>query len=229
MKKKHVLLGFIAFVLMACQPEPIKINFPKTDLTEVAIIPKPVSVDPTHSAFGLHQNITVSTNLQTDSLQELSAYLSKSLESLLGNDTIQRESPFKIHLYILDSIAELDSAESYQLEIQEEGLHIRSKTTEGVFRGIQTLLQLIPEKSNDTLAPFKIWPIPSGMIQDAPQYAYRGTMLDVARHFFTVEEVKKHMDILSFYKINVLHLHLSDDQGWRIEIKSWPKLAEVGG
>ena len=229
MKKKHVLLGFIAFVLMACQPEPLKINFPKTDLPEVAIIPKPVSVDPTHSAFGLHQNITVSTNLQTDSLQELSAYLSKSLESLLGNDTIQRESPFKIHLYILDSIAELDSAESYQLEIQEEGLHIRSKTTEGVFRGIQTLLQLIPEKSNDTLAPFKIWPIPSGMIQDAPQYAYRGTMLDVARHFFTVEEVKKHMDILSFYKINVLHLHLSDDQGWRIEIKSWPKLAEVGG
>ncbi|MEL6973791.1 MAG: family 20 glycosylhydrolase [Bacteroidota bacterium] len=229
MKKKYVFLGFIVFVLVACQPEPLKINFPKTDLAEVPIIPKPISVTPTHTAFGLHQNITVATNLQIDSLQELSTHLSQSLEAILGKDTLVQESPFKIHLDIIDTIAELDAAESYQLEIKEEDLHIRSKTVEGAFRGIQTLLQLIPEKGNDTLAPFKIWPIPSGTIQDAPQYNFRGTMLDVARHFFTVEEVKKHIDILSFYKFNVLHVHLTDDQGWRIEIKSWPKLAQVGG
>ena len=71
--------------------------------------------------------------------------------------------------------------------------------------------------------------MPTGVIQDAPKYSYRGAMLDVSRHFFTVEEVKQYIDLLALYKINHLHLHLSDDQGWRIEIKSWPNLTEFGG
>ena len=71
--------------------------------------------------------------------------------------------------------------------------------------------------------------MPTGVIRDAPKYSYRGAMLDVSRHFFTVEEVKQYIDLLALYKINHLHLHLSDDQGWRIEIKSWPNLTEYGG
>ncbi|NNK09716.1 MAG: family 20 glycosylhydrolase, partial [Flavobacteriaceae bacterium] len=86
-----------------------------------------------------------------------------------------------------------------------------------------------PEISNDTLASHPIWPMASGMVEDHPNFAHRGTMLDVARHFFSVEDVKKYIDLLAYYKINVLHLHLTDDQGWRIEIKAWPKLTEVGG
>ena len=74
-----------------------------------------------------------------------------------------------------------------------------------------------------------VWEIPGGIIEDAPNYAFRGAMLDVARHFFTIQEVKRYIDLLAYYKINILHLHLTDDQGWRIEIKKWPKLTEVGG
>ena len=74
-----------------------------------------------------------------------------------------------------------------------------------------------------------VWEIPGGTIEDAPNYAFRGAMLDVARHFFTIQEVKRYIDLLAYYKINILHLHLTDDQGWRIEIKKWPKLTEVGG
>jgi len=74
-----------------------------------------------------------------------------------------------------------------------------------------------------------MWLIPTGIITDEPNFEYRGVMLDVARHFFSVDDVKKYIEVLTYYKINKLHLHLSDDQGWRIEIKSWPKLTTVGG
>ncbi|WP_313790213.1 family 20 glycosylhydrolase [Flagellimonas yonaguniensis] len=113
--------------------------------------------------------------------------------------------------------------------MKKDSILLNAKTAAGAFRGVQTLRQLIPGKSNDTLTDHPLWVIPSGKIMDAPKYGYRSSMLDVARHFFTVEEVKKYIDALAYYKFNTLHLHLSDDQGWRIEIKSWPKLTEVGG
>ncbi|MEL6918800.1 MAG: family 20 glycosylhydrolase, partial [Bacteroidota bacterium] len=124
---------------------------------------------------------------------------------------------------------ELSHNEAYQLYVQKDSIIINAKTAEGAFRGIQTLRQIIPETSNDTLAGHKIWPVPSGKIIDAPNFGYRGTMLDVSRHFFDLTDIKKYLDVLAYYKINVLHLHLSDDQGWRIEIKSWPQLTKVGG
>ncbi len=123
---------------------------------------------------------------------------------------------------------ELEGPEAYQLYISKDSIILNAKTSEGAFRGVQTLRQLIPETSNDTLAEMPLWPIPTGKILDKPNFEYRGSMLDVARHFFSVDDVKKYIDILAYYKINALHLHLTDDQGWRIEIKSWPKLTEVG-
>ena len=133
-----------------------------------------------------------------------------------------------IYINQSDSL-ELDEPEAYQLYITADSVILNSNTAEGAFRGIQTIRQIIPETSNDTLADYKVWTIPTGKIIDNPVFEYRGTMLDVARHFFSVEEVKRYIDLLAYYKYNVLHLHLSDDQGWRIEIKSWPKLTEVSG
>ena len=98
---------------------------------------------------------------------------------------------------------------------------------EGVFRGVQTILQLLPpgvDLAENQAIPLKI---ATGIITDYPQYGYRGAMLDVSRHFFGSDEIKKFIDFLALYKMNVLHLHLSDDQGWRIEIKSWPKLTDI--
>jgi len=127
-------------------------------------------------------------------------------------------------------ILELDSnsgtsKEFYHLEINKEGIVIKSNTEQGLYRGLTTLKQVVifSTKTNN------IKRLATGTINDFTNYEYRGAMLDVARHFFDVEDVKRYIDVLSLYKFNFLHLHLSDDQGWRIEIKKWPQLTVIGG
>jgi hexosaminidase len=120
--------------------------------------------------------------------------------------------------------------EGYSLDIEEEQVTISANTAVGLFWGVQTLRQLLPEQMEEkNVAAGVNWEIATGSIRDLPQYGWRGSMLDVARHFFKVEDIKHYIDIISLYKLNILHLHLSDDQGWRIEIKSWPNLHQIGG
>ncbi|MBG0567638.1 beta-N-acetylhexosaminidase [Actinoplanes sp. NEAU-A11] len=108
------------------------------------------------------------------------------------------------------------AAEAYRLAITADSVTLSGGSPQGLFWGVQTVLQL-----GEVL--------PGGVIEDAPRYAYRGAMLDLARHFFTAAEVKAHIDLLVQFKINHLHLHLTDDQGWRLEIPGWPRLTEVSG
>jgi hexosaminidase len=108
------------------------------------------------------------------------------------------------------------ATEAYRLEITTTGVALAGGSPQGVFWGVQTLRQFGTE-------------LPCGVIEDQPRYAYRGAMLDLARHFFTVAEIKAHVDLLVQFKINYLHLHLTDDQGWRLEIPGWPRLTEVSG
>lgn len=228
------LLVLVAVIcLAACQPEKKEINFPKTDLSEAPLIPKPVKTIPTHTAFGLDSNTVIYTSTTDPEFESVGKFLSEKIKGKTGldiavNSSSQSEMQRLIYINQSDS-TDLATPESYQLYIKKDSILLNAKTAAGAFRGIQTLRQLIPEQSNDTLTDHPLWVIPSGKITDAPKYGYRGSMLDVSRHFFTVDEVKKYLDALAYYKFNVLHLHLSDDQGWRIEIKSWPKLTEVGG
>jgi hexosaminidase len=121
------------------------------------------------------------------------------------------------------------SAEGYRLKVSPRAAVISAPTGAGLFHGMQTLRQLLPPRvESDTEQPGP-WQVAGGTITDSPRYAYRGAMLDVSRHFFSVGEVKRYIDQLAMYKINKLHLHLSDDQGWRIAIDSWPRLATYGG
>jgi hexosaminidase len=123
--------------------------------------------------------------------------------------------------------------EGYELTVSADSVRIVAAAPAGVFHGVQTLRQLLPAAIESELnfgrraAP--VWTVPAGQITDRPRFAWRGAMLDVARHFFTVDEVKQYIDLLAMYKMNVFHLHLGDDQGWRIQIDSRPKLTEVGG
>ncbi|MER7005787.1 family 20 glycosylhydrolase [Dactylosporangium sp. NPDC000555] len=119
--------------------------------------------------------------------------------------------------------------ESYTVEVTAERVTIRGRTEAGLFYGVQTLLQLMPSSVDAHTVQDGPWTVPGGRIADRPRYAYRGAMLDVSRHFFGVEVLKRFVDRLSRYKMNVLHLHLSDDQGWRIAVDAWPRLATVGG
>ncbi|MFB7783458.1 beta-N-acetylhexosaminidase [Streptomyces vinaceus] len=121
----------------------------------------------------------------------------------------------------LDERAEGTGAEGYRLESAPGGVTLTARTPAGLFHAGQTLRQLLPTAGPGT--------VPGGEISDAPRFAYRGAMLDVARHHFTAEQVKRYVDQLAQYKVNTLHLHLTDDQGWRIAIDSWPRLAQYGG
>jgi hexosaminidase len=128
----------------------------------------------------------------------------------------------------LDGPADLGE-EGYLLDVDDLGVRLRAHTDEGLFRGVQTLRQLLPaalERGEPQPGP---WNIPGVRLEDRPRFAWRGIMLDVARHFFGVEEVKRLIDLVVPYKINVLHLHLTDDQGWRLAIDGWPRLAHYGG
>ncbi|MEX0312908.1 MAG: family 20 glycosylhydrolase [Allomuricauda sp.] len=233
MLSRVVLIFAVVISLAACQSQKKEINFPKTDLSAVALIPKPVKTVPTNSAFGLDSNTVIFTSLADPKFEKAGRFLAEKVNARLGfnlavNNTSDDDIDRVIYINQSDSV-DLKTPESYQLYIKKDSIYLNAKTAAGAFRGIQTLRQLIPEQSNDTLTDHPLWLIPTGKIYDEPQFEYRGAMLDVARHFFTVDEVKKFIDILAYYKYNVLHLHLTDDQGWRLEIKAWPKLTEIGG
>ncbi|MBX3091369.1 MAG: beta-N-acetylhexosaminidase [Cryobacterium sp.] len=113
----------------------------------------------------------------------------------------------------------------YRLEADPTGIRITASDTAGLFAGVQTLRQLVPIAADADSG----WSVPATTITDFPRFAYRGAMLDVARHFFGVDDVKRFIDAIALLKFNVLHLHLTDDQGWRLEIDGWPRLTSHGG
>ncbi|MGB5172084.1 MAG: family 20 glycosylhydrolase [Eudoraea sp.] len=231
---KSFLILFLLIMAIGCQEKKTRqINFPTTDMASENLIPKPLKIIATNSAFGLDHTTSIFTSSTNKEFEKVGLFLSEKIKSKTNlrvsvNNSASAEVNGIIYINQSDS-EELTSKEAYQLFITKDSVILNAKTAEGAFRGIQTIRQLIPEVSNDTLTDLPIWPIPTGKIMDSPNFEYRGSMLDVARHFFSVQDVKKYIDLLAYYKINALHLHLTDDQGWRIEIKSWPKLTEIGG
>ncbi|WP_287362295.1 family 20 glycosylhydrolase, partial [Porphyromonas sp.] len=122
--------------------------------------------------------------------------------------------------------------EGYTLNSSSRGVEIVGRSAKALFWGFQSLMQLLPAEVESAgkvgTLPTTAWTIPAVRISDEPAFEYRGVMVDVCRHFLTVDEMKKHIDIISMFKINKLHWHLTEDQGWRIEIKKYPRLTEVG-
>ena len=122
--------------------------------------------------------------------------------------------------------------EGYELTVSADSVRLTAAAPAGLFYAAQTLRQLLPagiEAEQSPIPAASAWTVPPGRIVDRPRFAYRGAMLDVARHFFTVDEVQQYIDLLALYKLNILHLHLTDDQGWRVQIDAWPRLTTVGG
>ncbi len=132
-----------------------------------------------------------------------------------------------IALQIVDAM-ELEGDEAYSIRSSKEKVVISAKTSHGLFNGVTTLLQLLPAEIASDSVQKADWKIASVYIEDYPEYEWRGLMLDVSRHFFTKEEVMDYIDVMALYKYNVFHWHLTDDQGWRIEIKQYPELTQKG-
>jgi len=202
------------------------------DLTKVPVIPKPVEVIPTHSSFILSEATAIYLPEASPELEQIGSYLVVQLDAQTGLNLTMAEaqapSDDDFILLKLDPSAVKTGPEGYAITITADLVEIVGGTPAGLFYGIQTLLQIVPinQEANPKVSTYEI---ATGTIKDNPVYGYRGAMLDVARHFFKVEDVKRYIDLLAVYKINFLHLHLADDQGWRIEIKSWPNLANHGG
>ena len=132
-------------------------------------------------------------------------------------------------IMIIDTTAS-EKSEGYTLSVTNRNIVLKSPSAAGLFRGVQTIRQLLPPEveAEGGLAGEAAATVPACYIEDAPRFSYRGMHLDVSRHFFTVEEVKRYLDVMALHKFNVFHWHLTDDQGWRIEIKKYPELTTVG-
>ena len=119
--------------------------------------------------------------------------------------------------------------EGYALAVTPTQVRVVAFHPAGLFHGVQTIRQLLPPSVEHRAAVNRVLTLPAVDVVDTPRFAWRGAMLDVARHFLGPADVKRFVDVMALYKLNRLHLHLADDQGWRIEIKSWPNLTAVGG
>ena len=227
---KATALLLTVIMLSSCAERKRDLNMPSLELTTDYLIPHPLEVTATNSSFPLDQYTAITTD---NGLEDVGLFLSEKIAATTNLKLEVNPSEMKLIETVisiqLSTNFDTDNPEAYKLSIRENEISLQAASAAGAFRGIQTIRQLIPAQSNDSLEVYSIWTIPTGEISDAPQFAYRSAMLDVARHFFSVEDVKKYIDVLSYYKINNFHLHLSDDQGWRIEIKSWPLLTEIGG
>jgi len=190
------------------------------------IIPKPEKLSITKGRFLLNSKTKI---ICIASLTQEAEYLSKILNTTLGVDLTIDSSANNRENIKLELDHTINNSEGYKLSVEYDAIVISGKTATGIFYGIQSLRQLLPvEIENGDNDAIEIT-IPAVEINDSPRYAYRGMHLDVGRHFFSVASVKKYIDLIAMHKMNTFHWHLTEDQGWRIEIKKYPKLTEVGG
>ncbi len=199
-------------------------------LSKYSIIPKPVKITPEDGVFIIDDKTTILTDSK---LKKNAEFLKQLLSPATGfnlsinNVTSKEEDNNVIILKIIDDHRTLDS-EGYILQVSHTNVNISATSPSGVFYGIQTLRQLLPPEIESSSEKNLEWAIPCVKIEDNPRFSWRGFMLDESRHFFGKEEVMKILDQMAFLKLNVFHWHLTDDQGWRIEIKKYPLLTEVG-
>jgi hexosaminidase len=221
-------LLFFTLLLMLVQES----NSQRTTKRRIALIPQPVSLveNEKQAPYILPSfiNILIPNN---EEVKKIAQQLAIQLATPTGYKTTIKEGKTLLPKSILLSLANVTGMpkEGYQLKVTAAGITLTANEPAGIFYGVQTLLQLLPPViagKNET--DYKNWEIPAVTIEDHPRFSWRGLMLDVSRHFFTVAQVKDYIDQMVKYKFNLLHLHLTDDQGWRLQIKSLPKLTEVG-
>jgi len=216
--KKYFLLTLSLFTVAIVFAQP----------ADIALIPQPVSLQRLEGDFLLPAGLVIENNTPDLSVAN---YLGKKISAATGYHVTVKNSITSATGTIKLVLAgeQMFKREQYSLKSGKDGVIITASEPAGLFYGVQTLLQLLPVaiESKTTVANTQ-WIVPAVAITDYPRFAWRGLMFDVSRHFFTVAEVKEFLDEMARYKFNLLHLHLTDDEGWRIEIKSYPKLTSVG-
>jgi len=243
---RHVILRTTTAIVAA-------LAFSSCAKTTAVVAPPPVSPPPAaraHAVLPLPQSIefsgglpfvvTAETSIVVPPGNDRAAAIGRFLSDLIGLAAVASPPPVVAAAASTPGpgaiVLSLDAAnagdEGYELSVASDRVTIAATQPAGLFYGVQTFRQLLPpfvEFGGVRPDPTRRVSAPAVRIVDRPRFAWRGAMLDVARHFFTVDEVKRYVDLISMYRFNRLHLHLADDQGWRIDIVSWPKLARHGG
>ena len=204
MKKLVRLAGMLlALAFASCGQQPVE---------EVSIIPVPLKTELQGGAFVIDGQTSLWIDAPEADKQILQDYLASSpLRLSVANEVPTGKA---IVLKMVEELPEIQSPEGYVLTSSEKRIDVLAKTGSGLFYGVQTLLQMAAEGNK----------VAFGTITDEPRFEYRGMMLDVSRHFFGLDFVKKQIDAMAYYKLNRLHIHLTDAAGWRIEIKKYPRL-----
>lgn len=218
-KLNHILCFLLATASISCWAETKKANYQVIPLPQEVVLTK-------GSPYIMDSQTRVLYPKGDKMLQSNAIFLSDYLKEITGKTLItgaakNENADRKAILLKIDR--NIANAEGYEIQVNENNVIIAGKSANGVFYGIQTLRKSIPIDAKDANIL-----LPAVQIKDYPRFAYRGMMLDVARHFFPVDFIKKYIDLLALHNINYFHWHLTEDQGWRVEIKKYPKLTETG-
>ena len=219
--RSQILGVFLPAVLMlaGCTQAPKPLPVSEQGL---ALIPQPKFIEYYDEQFELNDRSIIQAPVGSENESQL---LQAGIQDLLGfkNDvtTVSENGPETVIQLKIDPTILSGSEEAYVMEIKTDTIRITGRSPQGLMHGIQTLLQVIPKNYGPVT-------LPGLLIRDEPKFAHRGLLLDCCRHFWSVDVVKKYIDLLCYYKMNVLHWHLTEDQGWRIQINKYPKLTEVG-
>lgn len=216
--------GAALCILASCSEGPTK-QMPYNQ--GINVIPVPVSLTQNEGVFKVGKNMAFQAS--TPEAKTVAEFFASKLNLATGYQVTvgDKEVSNGISL-IIDESLDVNN-EGYTLDVTANGATVKAKTPQGLFYGMQTFMQLLPAEVESPVVVSGIaWTAPCVSVKDEPRFGYRGFMLDPCRHFIPVENVKKQIDVLSLFKINRMHWHLTDDQGWRIEIKKYPKLTEVG-
>ncbi len=196
---------------------------------QIAVVPYPKTVIPGDGEFVINRQTRISA---AEGTEKIAAFIAERLRAATGHAMpiiTAGQSPAGTNVIVLTRTGSPNPSDaSYTLDVASDQVHMEAVSERGLFYAAQTLRQLLPPQIETGQVVSGDLHVPMVHIKDAPRFEWRGLMLDVSRHFFPVSFVKKLIDAMALYKLNVLHLHLTDDQGWRIEIKRYPRLTEIG-
>ncbi|MCF8297236.1 MAG: family 20 glycosylhydrolase [Saprospiraceae bacterium] len=218
-----VLLILVSLFLFSCKQQPKKI-------IEVNIIPKPVSLRVEEGFFTISRSTKVYFDQESEEIKNVGEYFINWFEKGSGIKLEISSLPESSIYFTTENAPDSLGDEGYLLDISEDKVIVTAKTATGLFYAVQSIRQLLPpdfEKHNSELKADEYY-LPCLKIADKPKFKWRGMLLDCCRHFFDKDFVKRYIDLLAYHKMNTLHWHLTEDQGWRIEIKQYPKLTEIG-
>lgn len=223
--KNFLIFFLLTLFLVSCNSKPAN-NYSQIENSEAdySIIPQPVKMETRNGRFLVDSETLISAG---SDLNREAQYLEALLETASDREILIETNATRDEKVIRLSLSDdIKNPEGYTLEVDHNHIQITAAQPQGIFYAIQSLRQLLPPQAEsqavDELS------IPAVYIEDAPQFSYRGMHLDVGRHMFPVEFIKKYIDLIAMHKMNTFHWHLTEDQGWRIEIKKYPKLTEIG-